>query len=79
MRQKLNKTDDIARIDALKAREDLRAMKEQDYEEFQKKKRLLSDQERIVDKEYIDRQMALEEGKIQAEVRKREVGWFDEE
>lgn len=79
MRQKINKTEEITRIEDQYARERLRDMKQKDYEEFLDKKHHDDSNARKVDRQYVDGQVSLEQAKSQAEQRKREVDPFNKE
>jgi hypothetical protein len=73
MRYKINQTDEIAKLDQERAKEDLKRMKQSDYENFIDNKNLKNKNRRQADKDYVDRQVATDEAKMYAERQRKEA------
>lgn len=73
MRQKINQTDEITKIDEHKAKQQLKDLKQSDYDQFIKNKTQNGMNQRQADREYVDRQVAQDEARLQSERNKRET------
>lgn len=73
MRQKINQTDEISRLDDQKGRENLKNMKQDDYDKYMETKRLAIEGGKQADREYVNRRVAMDNAKMQTEYEKREV------
>lgn len=72
MRHKINQTEEMAKLDEQRAKENLKHMKQSDYDQFIENKNQSSKNAKQADQDYIGRQLAIEDSRMQAERQRRE-------
>jgi hypothetical protein len=74
MRQKVNQTEELTRLDALKAKEDLKKVKQEDLERYLNNKAKAREEQRELDRNLVSSKVAEDQKAFQAEQQKKLVG-----
>lgn len=73
LRHKINQSEDMARLDAERAKENLKKMKQEDLDQYTANKSKAKFDQRISDKDFINGRMAIDNSQLRSERLKKEV------
>ena len=73
MRHRINQSDDMARLDATRSKENLKKLKQDDLDKFMNNKSKTRDEQRQFDRDYVSSKVAVDEQNLRAESHKKEV------
>ena len=73
MRHRINQSDDMARLDATRSKDNLKKLKQDDLDKFMNNKSKTRDEERQFDRDYVSSKVAVDEQNLRAESHKKEV------